>query len=290
MTGSVALDVGSAYRREGLFLVGAVAGLVAGVVAALVGAGRVADVVWAVVAVAGLVLVGIGVVRGIIRRQAGVDVIAVLALAGALAIGEFAAAAMITVMLATGQVLEARAGYRAERDLRLLLARAPAVAHRRDGDTVVEVEVGAVEPGDVIVVKPGETVPVDGRVHRGTAVLDLSALTGEPMPDTVPTQGLCRSGAINVGGAFEVRVLARASDSTYAGIVRLVESARADTAPFVRLADRYAVVFIPVALLVAAAGWLVSGSFERAVAVLVVATPCPLILAVPIAITSGLSL
>ncbi|MGZ4710111.1 MAG: heavy metal translocating P-type ATPase, partial [Acidimicrobiales bacterium] len=271
------------------FLVGSVVGLAAGVVARLVGADQVADGVWAAVAVAGLVPTGVGVVRGIIRRQPGVDVIAVLALAGALAIGEFAAAAVITVMLATGQLLEARAGFRAERDLRRLLARAPAVAHRRDGGTVVDVAVAEIEPGDTLVVKAGETVPVDGRLSDGSAVLDVSALTGEPMPETVAELGMCRSGAINAGGAFEVRVVARASESTYAGIVRLVESARADTAPFVRLADRFALVFIPVALLVAALGWVLSGSFERAVAVLVVSTPCPLILAVPVAITSGLS-
>ncbi len=280
---------GGSYRREVLFLVGSVIGFVTGLVAALAGAATTAAAAWAAVAVAGLVPTGIGVVRGIIRRQPGVDVIAILALAGALAIGEFAAASMITVMLATGQLLEARASYRAEQDLRRLLARAPATAHRRVGDTVVDVEVAAVRPGDVVVVKPGETVPVDGRLAGGGAVLDLAALTGEPLPETVPDLGWCRSGAVNVGGAFELRVVARASESTYAGIVRLVEAAQADTAPFVRLADRYALLFVPFALAVAAAGWLISGNFERAVAVLVVATPCPLILAVPVAITSGLS-
>ncbi len=281
--------MGSRYRWELRYLAGTVLGLAAGVVAWLAGAPDVADVVWALVAVAGLVPTTIGVVRGIARRQPGVDVIAVLALAGALIIGEFAAASVITVMLATGRLLEARAGFRAERDLRQLLARAPALAHRREGAAVVDVEVDEVEPGDVLVVKPGEVVPVDGRLSTGTAALDVSALTGEPLPEAVADRGLCRSGAVNVGGAFQVRVVSRASESTYAGIVRLVESARADTAPFVRLADRFALWFVPAALVIAAAGWLVSGSFERAVAVLVVATPCPLILAVPVAITSGLS-
>ncbi len=279
----------STYRREVVFLGVTVAALVGGAMAQLVGATTVADVLWGLSAIAGLAVTALGVGRGLLLRKPGVDVIAVLALAGALAIGELAAAAMITVMLATGQLLEARASFRAERDLRRLLARAPAIAHRREGDGVVDVAVGEVVAGDVLVVKPGETVPVDGRLGAGVAVLDVSALTGEPVPESVADQGVCRSGAINVGGAFELRALAAASESTYAGIVRLVESAKADTAPFVRLADRFALVFVPVALVVAAVGWILSGSFERAVAVLVVATPCPLILAVPVAITSGLS-
>ncbi len=279
----------AAYRRELVFLSGTVAALFAGAVLAAVGATTAASTLWALSATVGLVVTTVGVVRGLVRRQPGVDVIAVLALAGALAIGEFVAAAMITVMLATGQLLEARASFRAEQDLRRLLARAPAIAHRRDGDRVLDVAVAEVSLGDVLVVKPGETVPVDGRLIGVAAELDVSALTGEPLPESVATQGICRSGAINVGGAFELRALASASESTYAGIVRLVESARADTAPVVRLADQFALIFVPVALAVSAVGWIVSGTFERAVAVLVVATPCPLILAVPVAITSGLS-
>ena len=281
--------MGVRYRWELRALAATVFGLAAGAVAWLAGAPSVADAVWAVVAAAGLVSTSIGVARGLARRQPGVDVIAVLALAGALAIGEFAAAAVITVMLATGRLLEARAGFRAEQDLRQLLARAPTQAHRLEGTVVVDIEVDGVQPGDVLVVKPGEVVPVDGRLSTGTAALDVSALTGEPLPELVVDRGLCRSGAVNVGGAFQVRAVAQASESTYAGIVRLVESARADTAPFVRLADRFAMWFVPLTLVIAAAGWLVSGDFERAVAVLVVATPCPLILAVPVAITSGLS-
>ena len=142
--------------------------------------------------------------------------------------------------------------------------------------------------GDLLLVKPGEVIPVDGRVVSEAAVVDESALTGEPLPVERATGEAVRSGVVNAGGMFDLRATTTASDSTYAGIVRLVASAEADTAPFVRLADRYAGVFLVVSLVMALAAWVVSGEAERAVAVLVVATPCPLILAAPVAIVSGL--
>ena len=142
---------------------------------------------------------------------------------------------------------------------------------------------------DVLVVAPGDVVPVDGRVVEAVAVLDESALTGEPLHVEHNAGDLVRSGVVNAGDVFELRATARAEDSTYAGIVRLAQQASAESAPVVRLADRYAAYFLPVALLMAGAAWLASGSAVRAVAVLVVATPCPLLLAAPVAIVSGLS-
>jgi heavy metal translocating P-type ATPase len=143
-------------------------------------------------------------------------------------------------------------------------------------------------PGDLLLVAPGELVPVDGTVAGGTAVLDEAALTGEARPVERVSRDPVRSGVVNAGGPFDLRVTARAADSTYAGIVRLVSEAEASQAPFVRLADRYAVWFLLVSLAGAGAAWLVAGA-ARAVAVLVVATPCPLILAAPVALVSGLS-
>jgi cation transport ATPase len=199
------------------------------------------------------------------------------------------AGAVITVMLATGRALESRASARARRDMRALVERAPHIAHRLDGDMLVTRSVDEVLVGDLLVVKPGEVVPVDGRVEEPAAVVDESTLTGEALPVQRAAGDAVCSGTGNVGGAFTMRATSRAMDSTYAGIARLVAEADASSAPFVRLADRYAAVFLTVTLALAALAWALSGDPVRAVAVLVVATPCPLILAAPVAIVCGLS-
>jgi len=151
------------------------------------------------------------------------------------------------------------------------------------------VALAEVAPGDLLVVAPGEVVPVDGLVEGGVAVLDESALTGEALETEVADGGRVRSGVVNAGSMFELRAAVTAEDSTYAGLVRLAREAGAQTAPVIRLADRYAAWFLPLSLVVAGSAWVVSGSAVRAVAVLVVATPCPLLLAAPVAIVSGLS-
>ena len=143
--------------------------------------------------------------------------------------------------------------------------------------------------GDRVVVRAGEVVPVDGIVTSAEAVVDESALTGEPLPASHRRGGPVRSGTANAGEAFELRATRPASESAYAGIVRLVRQAESQKAPFVRMADRYAAFFLPVTLVVAGLAWALSGDPVRALAVLVVATPCPLILAAPVAILSGVS-
>ncbi|WP_306470726.1 heavy metal translocating P-type ATPase [Pseudonocardia halophobica] len=223
------------------------------------------------------------------RGRAGVDLIAVLSLVGTLLVGEYLAGALIAVMVATGRALDAAAQRRAARDLTALLEHAPRSARRRAGDRVEVIPADEVAVGDLLVVGPGEVVPVDGRIEGAVAVLDESVLTGEPLQVERAVGDSVRSGIVNAGTAFEVRAGATAEQSTYAGIVRLARQAGAENAPVVRLADRYAAWFLPVALLVAGAAWLASGSPVRAVAVLVVATPCPLLLAAPVAIVSGLS-
>jgi heavy metal translocating P-type ATPase len=280
---------GATPGREALFLAVTAAGLAGGIVALLAGADRAADLMWAGTAVLAAALSAAAIGAALRQGRVGVDLIALLALVGAVVVGEQAAGAVIAVMVATGRALEERAITHARRDLSALLGRTPTVAHRRAADgTVDDVELGAIAVGDVVVVKPGETVPVDGRVHT-TAVLDESALTGEPVPVDVPPGGVAASGAINAGGLFEMRAVASAEDSTYAGILRLVEQAGPESAPSVRLADRYALAFVPLTLLLAGGAWAVSGDAVRAVAVLVVATPCPLVLAVPIAVVSGVA-
>jgi len=247
-----------------------------------------ADVLWIAGTVLGLVFSVGWTIAAIRRGQLSVDVIAVLALAGALVVNEPFAGAMITVMLASGQLLEARAAARARRELSLLVERAPRTARRRVDGGVVEVPVDDVVVGDRLLVGTGEIVPVDGRL-LSPAVLDESALTGEPLPVERITGDDVRSGVVNAGQPIDLLASATAAASTYAGVVRLVEQAQASSAPFVRAADRFAILFVPLTLVLAGVSWAVSGDAVRAVAVLVVATPCPLLLAAPIAIMSGLS-
>ena len=272
-----------------ILLVATTAALVGGGVAWLLGFRGVADMFWA----AGT-LVAIGpavwwVVSALRRGHLGADVIAVLSLVGTLAVHEYLAGALIGVMLATGQALESAAARRAAKDLRSLLERAPRVARRRTGDGLETVPVDEVMVGDVLVVGPGEMIPVDARIASGWAVLDESVLTGESVHTEYRTGQVVRSGTVNAGAAVEIHTEASAAESMYAGIVRLAQQAAAESAPVVRLADRVAAWFLPLALTVSGLAWLISGSAERAVAVLVVATPCPLLLAAPVAIVSGLS-
>ena len=266
-----------------------VAALAAGGAAWLAGAPRLADYCWIAATVAAIVPALWWVLAGLRSGKFGVDVLAVLSLAGALAVHEYLAGALIAVMLATGQALDAAAERRATKDLRALLDRVPRSARRLTADGVQTVGLDDIVVGDVVVVGPGEVLPVDGAVHSEYAVVDDSALTGEPLQVRYERGQPVRSGALNAGGSTEITASATAADSTYAGIVRLAKQAAAETAPLVRIADRVAAWFVPLALLIAGGAWLLSGSATRAVAVLVVATPCPLLLAAPVAIVSGLS-
>ena len=262
--------------------------LLAGGVAWLLGAETPARVLWITGTVLGLGFSVFWTVGAIRRHQPSVDIIAVLALAGALVVDEPFAGAMITVMLASGQLLEARAARRARRELSLLVERSPRTARRHVEGGVVEVPVDAVVTGDRLVVGAGEIVPVDGRLFS-SAVLDESALTGESRPAERMAGEDVRSGVVNAGQPIDLVATATAAESTYAGVVRLVEQAQASSAPFVRAADRFAVLFVPLTIVLAGGAWALSSDPVRAVAVLVVATPCPLLLAAPIAIMSGLS-
>ena len=264
------------------------AGLAAGSLLHVAGAGGAGGAAWLVTGACGVAYALWAMAESLRRGRAGVDVIALLAVAGAIAVGELLASAVISVMLASGRALEGWAAGRARRDLRALLERAPRTARRYRGDSLETVPLDAVCPGDLLLVAPGDVVPVDGTLTGTAADLDESALTGEARPvERAPGEPV-RSGVVNAGGPFDLRATATAADSTYAGIVRLVSRAEAAQPPFVRMADRYALWFLAVTLVAAAVAWALGGP-GRAVAVLVVATPCPLILAAPVAWVSGLS-
>jgi heavy metal translocating P-type ATPase len=280
------------HHREvrSLLVPGAVAlSLVAGLLLRLAGEPRAADAVWSVALIAVIGPLALSVGRRMVHGQLGADVIALLAMVGALLLGELLAGLVVALMLSGGELLEERAFRRARSELAALAARAPAVAHLRTGEAIADVPASEVVAGDALLILAGEIVPVDCTLLSRRAVLDEAALTGEPLPARREQGEEIRSGASVVGEAIEVRAVRPAAVSTYARIVRLVERAEADRPRTARLADRAAVVFLPITLAVAALGWANSGSPVAALAVLVVATPCPLILATPIAFVSGLA-
>ena len=270
-------------------MLAAAAGLVAGAVAYASGAPPLASLLWGAGVLPALALLVVEVARQLWRREPGVDIIAGLAMAGALILGENLAGVVIALMFTGGNVLEEFAQRRAGRELAALLARRPRTALRETADLVEEIPVEAVRPGDRLVIKAGEVLPVDGTLEDAAAMIDEAALTGEALPVPFHRGGGLRSGTVNAGDPFHLRATATADDSTYADIVRLVEAAQEQKAPFVRLADRWSLVFLAVTLVLAGLAYLLSGDPVRALAVLVVATPCPLILAVPVAIVAGIS-
>jgi heavy metal translocating P-type ATPase len=271
------------------FLPFTVACLILGGVAQVAGASQAGDAIWAfATAVSALRLLG-GIVRDLREGHTGVDIIALLAMAGSVALGEFLAGAVIAAMYATGQALESYAQGRAERELSALLARSPGVAHRYEDGVLISHPASAIREGDRLLVKPGDVVPVDGLLLETSATLDESAVTGESRLVLREQSDRISSGVVNAGGPFDMRATATADASTYAGIVRLVREAQASKAPFVRLADRYSLVFLVFSLGLAGLAWLLTGDAVRALSVLVVATPCPLLLAAPIAIVAGIS-
>jgi P-type E1-E2 ATPase len=268
----------------------AVASLVVGGLLYAVGEGSSGRMVWR--ATVALMAAELAVEVGrtvLVDHSLGVDTIALVAMVGSLALGQELAGVVIGLMFSGGASLEAIASRRARRELTALVQRAPRVAQLRAGDGLDEVPVERVQAGDVVVVRAGEVVPVDGTVLSTEAVIDTSTLTGEPLPETVRRGMGVLSGCANAGAPFDVRADRPAADSAYAALVRLVEQAQTQRAPLVRMADRYAGFFLPATLLVAGLAWGLSGDPERALAVVVVATPCPLILAAPIALVSGLS-
>ena len=184
-------------------------------------------------------------IRDFLAGRMGVDAIAFVSMSAALVLGENLAGVVVAVMYAGGNVLEDFAIARAERDLKSLIDRAPRIAHRRQGSTIADIPIEQVAVGDVILVRAGEVIPVDGIILSPGAMIDEAALTGEPIPVTRREGEPARSGTVNAGETFEIRARATAGESTYAGIVRMVNAAQTAKAPFIRLADRYALLLFP---------------------------------------------
>jgi heavy metal translocating P-type ATPase len=225
----------------------------------------------------------------LLAGRLGVDAIALVSMSAAIALHQPLAGAVVALMYSGGNVLEDIAVARAEHDLRSLVDRAPREAHRRIDDRIEDVPIAAIAVGDKLMVRAGEIVPVDGVVASTAGTVDESALTGEPISVVKTRGGAVLSGALNAGETFEMTASAPVGESTYAGIVRLVTAAQTAKAPFVRLADRYALIFLPVTLAIALLAWLISGDLIRSLAVLVAATPCPLILAAAVAFIAGVA-
>ena len=267
----------------------ALAGLVVGALAWANGNSDLANWCWATGTLPVVTVLFFSMLRDFLAGRFGVDSIAFISMAAALLLGQNLAGIIIAIMYAGGNVLEDFAIARAERDLRSLIDRAPRLAHRRVGSTIEDVPIDQVAVGDNILVRGGEIVPVDGVILSHSATMDEAALTGEPIPVSRQVGELARSGSLNAGDSFEIRASTIASESTYAGIVRMVSAAQTAKSPFIRMADRYALLLLPITLAIAAGAWVFSNDPVRALAVMVAATPCPLILAAPVAFIAGVA-
>lgn len=219
----------------------------------------------------------------------GVDILAATAIATSVIMHEYWAAMVIVLMLTGGESLENYAEKRASRELDSLLDRAPQKAHVIKGRKEIDVKVSEVQVGDKLIIRPGEIVPVDAEIIEGTASFDESSLTGESLPQSHEVGHTILSGAVNLDGAVTAKAVHTSANSQYEQIIKLVQAASKSQTPFVRLADRYSVPFTIISFAIAIAAWLISGESIRFLEVLVVATPCPLILAAPIAVISGMS-
>lgn len=264
-------------------------GLALGGLSYALGRSDLASTAWLVSGLVVLIALLTEIVRSVLSGKVGVDAIAALSIGVALLLGETLAAAIVAMMYAGGQQLESFAEGRARRDMTALLGRVARTAMVYRGADLASVPIEALKPGDRALMRSGEVIPVDGRVLASAIELDLSALTGEPLPVRFLQGAEVPSGATVVGAPFDLLVLRDSAASTYANIVRLVENAQKSRAPMVRLADRYALAFLALTLVLAGLAYGFSQDATRALAVLVVATPCPLILAVPVAVISGMS-
>lgn len=230
-----------------------------------------------------------GMIQDIRDGKYGVDILAATAIICSVLLREYWAGIVIVLMLTGGEALENYAEKRAKKELTALLERKPQTAHVKRGKKTVQVAVSSVIVGDKVVILPGEVVPVDGVVIEGETSVDESSLTGESVPIDKQVGDDLMSGVVNIDGSIVIKASHSAADSQYQQIIKLVETASKSQAPFVRLADRYSIPFTITAFIVAGAAWFVSGDPVRFLEVIVVATPCPLLLGAPIALISGMS-
>ncbi len=282
---SARAPVGLALLRPGAALLG----IAIGAIVYWRGSAGTANEVWLVaLAITGLPVL-VRTLAAVLRGNFATDVVAALAIGSSLALREPFAGLVVVLMQTGGEALERYAEGRASAAVRALEDAAPRVAHRVVQGGADDIAVDAIVVDDRLLVRPGEVIPCDGEIVDGHTELDTSRLTGESVPRLVVPGARVMSGMLNGSGAFVMRATALASQSQYARIVDLVRSAEASKSPLQRLADRYAGWFTPATLVVCAVTWMATGDATRVLAVLVVATPCPLILATPIAIIGGIN-
>ncbi len=227
--------------------------------------------------------------KGMLHGQFASDIVAMLAIVTAILLQQFFAGAVVVLMQSGGEAIEAYGRRRASSSLIALLSRAPRLARRKVDGAMEEISTEEVRVGDLLIVRPGDLIPVDGVIETGTSEIDESAVTGEPLTKMKGPGALLLSGSVNVDGAIEMRAKREAADSQYAQIVKLVQKAQEEKAPIQRLADKYAIFFTPLTLFMAALGFWLTRDPLIVLSVLVVATPCPLILATPLAVICGIN-
>ncbi len=250
---------------------------------------EIAHIVWYLTLIGGGSPIVWSTVKGMFRGQFAADIVAMLAIITAVLMDQAFAGAIVVLMQSGGEAIEKYGFRRASSSLTALLARAPRTAHRKDDGKIEEIDVGQIKVGDILVVRTGDFIPVDGTIIEGESEIDESSMTGEPLARHKIVGSKVLSGTIDLDGAFNMRADKISEESQYAKIVRLVQAAQAEKAPIQRLADRYAVYFTPLVIVISFLGWVITQDPTTILAVLVVATPCPLILATPIAVLSGIN-
>lgn len=275
-------------RNYYLFVIAFVA-LIAGLVLQFTGNATLAHWILSIAALIEVLPLLWGMWEDLQSGHYGIDILAATAIVTAVIMKQYWAAIVVVIMLTGGEALEDFAENRAKTELDALLSKAPKKAHVIRKNQTVDVPIAQVKVGDKLIIKPGEVVPVDAVILEGSANFDEASLTGESLPQPKDIDSELLSGSVNIDGAVTVQALRAAADSQYEQIIKLVRAASSSQAPFVRLADRYSVPFTAVAFVIAIGAWIFSGESIRFLEVLVVATPCPLILAAPIAVISGMS-
>lgn len=273
------------YKKLGMVLIA----MITSAILSLSGFTEVANWILGITATIIAIPLAVSMVQTLRSGQYGIDLLAVTAIATSVLLQEYWAGIVIVLMLTGGEALEDYAERRAKTELTALLEHKPKKTHILRGRKTVDIAVSDVLPGDKLIILPGEVVPVDAIIFEGSSNFDESSLTGESIPVEKTKGQKIMSGAINIDGAITVKALRAAADSQYEQIIKLVKSASTAQSPFVRLADRYSIPFTFVSFFIAGTAWAISGDPVRFLQVLVVATPCPLLLAAPIALISGMS-
>ena len=273
------------YKQLGLVLLS----VIVGAALDIIGQDSVAHLVLGISAVANLLPILWGMWNDLRSGSYGLDILAITAVVTSVLLGEYWAGIVIVLMLTGGQALEDYAEKRAKKELTSLLERKPKSANVLRKGKIAKLKLSEINVGDYVLIAPGDVVPVDGVITEGTTSFDESDLTGESLPLTKQVGEEALSGSVNIDGAITIKATHTAQDSQYEQIIKLVRSAAASKAPFVRLADRYSIPFTALAFIIAGATWYVTGDAVRFLEVIVVATPCPLLLGAPIALISGMS-